>query len=110
MIKVCAFCLALAVPITALWFALRFRPLMPAGHAVQINTGKSGEFDYQVWQRKNKSTFEPFATGLFIHRRGEPWRVFLLDFEDEFRPRVELKTESTGIAVIENRRVMGILL
>ncbi len=101
--------LASVVAGALLWFVWKFRPLMSPGQAVRLNSGQLGDFDFQVWQRKNNSIFEPFATGLFIHKRGEPWRAFLLDFEDEYCPRVLLRKEAAGFVVIEDGQELGAL-
>src|SRR6266581_4470910 len=107
--KITASFLFLPVLAALAWFMWRFQPLMSGGQAVHVSTGQIGRFDFQVWQRKNSSTFEPFATGLFVHKKGEPWRVFLLDFEDVYHPNVRLRKENAGVVVIEHGKKLGII-
>jgi len=91
------------------WLVWMFQPWMPAGRTVHLSTFSLGGHDFQVWQRKNPDTFEPFATGLFVRDGTNDWRVFLLDFEDTYRPRVWLRREDSGIAVFLRGGRLGLL-
>lgn len=90
------------------WFGWEFRPWMPAGRAVQLSSTEIGDYEFQVWQRKNKSIFEPFATGLFVRKQGDPWKAFLLDFEDTYRSPIALRREDSGVAVFSGSSKLGV--
>lgn len=81
---------------------------MPEGKAVAISDEHFGDFDFQVWQRKNSDVFEPFATGLFACKHGGQWQVFLLDFQDIYHPRIKLSDESNGVIVLNGGKELGI--
>jgi hypothetical protein len=72
--------LSVIVLVALIWIAWKFQPWMSAGHAVHLTSNHIGDYDFQVWQRKNAVITEPFATGLFARRQGEQWRAYLLDF------------------------------
>ena len=90
-----------------LWIGWKFQPWMPAGHAVRLTSNHIGDYDFQVWQRKNASITEPFATGLFARRQGGQWKAFLLDFEDVYHPTITLRKDEPGIAVLYGSTVRG---
>ena len=46
-----------------IWVAWKFQSWMPAGRAVHLSSVHMGDYDYQVWQRKNAILTEPFTTG-----------------------------------------------
>jgi hypothetical protein len=85
--------------VVLLWIGWDFQPWMPAGRAVHLTSQRIGDYDFQVWQRKNNGIGEPFATGLFVRKQGGQWRAFLLDFEDSYRPTIDLRKQDSGIAV-----------
>jgi hypothetical protein len=91
--------LGLAVVSVVSLVVWKLQPWMPAGRAIRLSALTLGGHDFQVWQRKNPDTFEPFATGLFVQDGTNDWRVFLLDFEDTYHPRVSLRREGSGIVV-----------
>jgi hypothetical protein len=74
---------------------------MPAGRA-HLSGERIGDYDFQVWQRRNKE-FEPFAIGLFARKQGGTWKVFLLDFEDNYRSSIALRQEGSGLAVYKRK-------
>ncbi len=59
-----------------------------------------GNHDFQVWQRKNATMTEPFATGLFVRKQGGQWKAFLLDIQDTYRPSIDLREENSGGAIL----------
>src|SRR5262249_33640587 len=61
------------------WISWEFQPWIPPGRAVQLSSEHIGDYDFQIWQRKNASPTEPFATGLFVRKQGGQWQAFLLD-------------------------------
>ncbi len=99
---------ALAIIGACAWVTWKFQPWMPPGQAVIVSTQHLGDLEFQVWQRKNPQTFEPFATGLFVRERNGPWRAYLLDFEDMYRPSIVLRKESVGISVVRDGERLGV--
>jgi hypothetical protein len=93
--------------IALLWLGREFQPWMPQGRAVHISSSHYGQYDFQVWQRKNDSITEPFTTGLFARKQNEQWKVFLLDFEDTYHPSVTLQEDASGVAVLEDGEKLG---
>jgi|SRR5438445_1303242 len=81
------------------WTAWEFQPWMPVGHAVHLESTRLGDSDFQIWQRKSGNVSEPFATALFVRRPGGPWTAYLLDFEDLYRPRINLRKEDSAVVV-----------
>ena len=82
------------------WIGWEFHPWMPAGRAVHVCDAHFGDYDFQVWQRKTSEVSEPFATALFVRKRGEPWKAYLLDIQDAYRPSIDLRKENAGVAVL----------
>lgn len=102
--------LALTLLLVALSFVVwKLQPWMTPGKAIHIKSEHLGNFDFEVWQRKNDSLGEPFATGLFVQNGTNDWRVFLLDFEDMFHPRVVLRREVSSIVVFHGGARLGVL-
>lgn len=85
-----------------IWIAWEFRPWMPEGRAVYVSDAHFGDYDFQVWQRKNSraGATEPFATALFVRKTSGPWTAYLLDIQDTYRPSISLRKESSGVAVL----------
>ncbi len=100
-------CLVVIFVLAVFWVEWKFQPWMPAGRAVQLSRERIGDYDVQVWQRKNAGLSEPFATALFIRKQGGEWRAFLLDFEDTYRPSVNLRKENSGILVLRDNSRWG---
>ena len=96
-IGICLSLLAILV-----WIGWEFRPWMPEGRAVYVGDAHFGDHDFQVWQRKNSFAVatEPFATALFVRRTGNPWKAYLLDIQDTYRPSISLRKESSGVAIL----------
>ena len=93
--------------VVLLWIAWKFQPWMPAGHAVHLTSNHIGDYDFQVWQRKNAVITEPFSTGLFARKQGGQWKAFLLDIQDVYHPTITLRKEESGIAVLYGGTVRG---
>jgi hypothetical protein len=91
------------------WIGWQFQPWMPAGRAVHVSSGHVGELDFQVWQRKTDLLTEPFATGLFVRKDNGPWKAFLLDFEDTYRPRIVLRMQGAAVEVFRGNNRLGVL-
>ena len=91
--------LIVVVLVGLVYTAWKLQPWMPIGHMVHLKSTHLGDFDFEIWQRKGASISEPFATALFVRKSGEPWRVYLLGFEDVYRPRIDLRTEGAVVVV-----------
>jgi len=89
------------------WIGCTFQPWMPTGRAVQLSSAHLGDYDFQVWQRKNAIATEPFSTGLFARKRGGKWLAFLLDFQDSYYPKVMLQKEGSGVTVLYGSEKQG---
>ena len=92
----------LTIPLAILaWVGWNFRPWMPEGRAVHLGDAHFGDYDFQVWQRKNGLAYatEPFATALFVRKTNGPWTAYLLDIQDTYRPSIDLRKEVSGVAV-----------
>jgi hypothetical protein len=87
----------------------KLQPWMPAEHAVCHSAVTFEGHDFEVWQRKNDSLCEPFATGLFVREGTNDWRVFLLDFQDTYHPKVALRREGSSIVVFHCGDKLGAL-
>lgn|SRR5215813_3536187 len=94
--------------VAMIWFCWEFRPWMPAGRTVHLHSERIGDYEFQVWQRKNADFSEPFATGLFVRKQsGGQWQAFLVDFEDGYRPNVVLRKEGSTVTVISDDERWG---
>lgn len=82
-------------------------PWMPPGSSVFLGRWEYGEFEFQVWQRKNHDVFEPFADGLFVRRGANAWAVFCFDIQDQYSPRVKLAREGSEVVVYREGEVQG---
>jgi hypothetical protein len=107
--KVLVSVIVLVLLLDVTWCLWRLHPWMRPGQAVHVVTWRLGEYEVQVWQRKNADLFEPFATGLFVRRSGSKWQVFLLDHQDLYAPRIALKRESVGVVVFRGSKRLGVL-
>lgn len=99
------------VAVTGAWFVWKLHPWVPAGHALALGNWRFGDFEFQVWQRKNADIFEPFADGLFVRRGTNQWQAFCFDIQDRYSPRVRLTHEQGRVVVYrddENRGVYDV--
>jgi hypothetical protein len=92
----------LGVPLlfVLVWIGWEFQPWVHAGRGVWLSSAHMGDYDFQVWQRKNDAVSEPFATALFVRRGRCPWTAYLLDIQDTYRPSMSLRKESSGVAIL----------
>lgn len=100
------FCALFAV--AAIWIGWRFQPWMATGKTVRIGSKHMKSCEFQVWQRKNAAITEPFATGLFARVEGGPWKAFLLDFEDTYRPSILLRQNGSVVEVFRGSTRLGV--
>ena len=89
----------------AMW---QLQPWMRSGKGVHIGNWRFGEHEFQVWQRKNSSLVEPFATAVFIRSRTGEWRAYCLVIDDMYKPRVALREEDLRILVTLYGNVVGV--
>lgn len=98
--------LGICFPIASfLWL---FQPGTGKGEAVALGHWQIGGFEFQAWQVKTPYTFEPFATGLFVRRGTNRWKVFPLDIKDLYKPRLELKLEASNVFILRKGRCLGV--
>ena len=91
-----------------LWLGWELHPWVPAGRPLHVSDHVVGAFEFQVWQRKNDSLWEPFTTGLFVRKSGMPWHVFLVDIQDGYHPSMRLQEDGPGIAVLDGAHKLGV--
>jgi hypothetical protein len=101
-----AICLLVVFLVLVVWGLRVFQPWVKPGRAFLISSSRVGQHEVQIWQRKNRVLFEPFATGLFV-RSGTNWLAFLLDFQDVYHPSIKLQNTNAGIAVFRSGDHMG---
>jgi hypothetical protein len=101
--------LSVALIAVLVWIGWKFRPWMPEGRAVHIGDAHFGNHDFEVWQRKNSFAYatEPFATALFVRKTGAPWKVYLLNIQDTYRPSVNLRYDNSGLAILYGKTKRG---
>ncbi|NLH72871.1 MAG: hypothetical protein GX456_07435 [Verrucomicrobia bacterium] len=92
----------LSATLLILWCLWNLQPWRRQGDEVHVGSWRFGDCEFQIWQRKTWTVTEPFATGLFFRKGAGPWRAFLLDFEDLYRPNYVLRNQSNGVAVFKN--------
>jgi hypothetical protein len=80
---------------------------MTPGSAILLGKWRINEYEFEVWQRKNPRTLEPFATGLFVRRGTNRWEVFCLDVQDTYHPRIELRLNATKVDVLKKGKNIG---
>lgn len=96
----------LAISAIIVW---KLHPWIKPGHSIKLGEWESKGFEFQVWQIKNESLLEPFATGLFFRQKSGVWRVVCLSPEDNYRPAVRIESDGSVIAIFHRgRRVMDI--
>jgi hypothetical protein len=99
---ICAFVLSFTVYL--LW---RLHPWIGAGRGLQVANQQFNGYEVQVWQRKNDTFVEPFATAVFIRKDSQEWRAFGVGFEDLYHPRIRLEKEPTQFLVFFNGHEIG---
>ena len=99
--------LTIATILVAAVGAWYLRPWIKPGQAHHLGTWQFGDTHFQVWQRKNADLAEAFTTGLFVQKRGGSWQAYQLDFEDVYKPRIELQPNGSTIAVSRNGTKLG---
>ena len=93
--------------IAGLCLLWRLHPWTPEGRAIALGKWQFGEFEFQVWQRKNSEVFEPFADGLFVRRGTNPWAVFCFDIQDRYSPTVRLQQEGSEVVIYRGGEKRG---
>ena len=90
------------------WFVWELHPWVPAGRAFALGKWRFADFEFQVWQRKNTSIFEPFADGLFVRQGTNQWRAFCLDIQDGYLPKVRVQQDGTHVTVYRDGEKRGV--
>ena len=102
------FVVAASAAIIGVRFAWQLHPWMPAGRSLAIGHWQFGGYEFQVWQRKNPDTFEPFSDGLFVRQGTNPWQVFCFDIQDSYLPPVRLQQDQGKIIVYRDGENRGV--
>jgi len=84
-----------------------WQPWMNAGKVVALGKWRFEDYEFQAWQRRTEFFFEPFATGLFVRRGTNQWRVFCLDIQDTYAPGIELRKHAAQVYVFRNGKDVG---
>lgn len=72
---------------------------------------KIASYDFEIWQRKNKSYFEPFETALFVKPdKTNEWQAFSIDFQDIYSPKIELTDQGAMIEIFRDGKQFGFLI
>ena len=95
------------VTIVGAWFVWELHPWMPAEKAFAIGAWRFEDFESQIWQRKNRDVFEPFADGLFVRYRTNQWQAFCFDIQDSYAPNMRLQKERSEIVIYRGGRERG---
>ena len=102
------FFVAVIVGIVGTRFVWQLHPWTPAGSSIAVGHWQFGEFEFQAWQRKNESTFEPFADGLFVRQGTNQWQVFCFDIQDSYSPKVSLQKKDLQIFIYRDGENRGV--
>jgi len=92
----------------AAWFVWELHPWIPAGRALALGRWRFGDFEFQVWQRKNTSILEPFADGLFVRQGTNQWQAFCLDIQDGYLPKLRVQQDGTRVTVYRDGQKRGV--
>jgi hypothetical protein len=80
-----------------------FHPWTPAGTPILIRQSTFSSCEFQIWQRKNDCLTEPFATGLFVRHGNGPWKAYLIDIQDLYRPSYRFrKIDEDNVGIQED--------
>jgi hypothetical protein len=88
-------------------FVFEFGCYVPAGKAIRSTEGIAGGKRWEVWFRKNATSSEPFAAGLFIEQATNEWNVYLLDIQAIRSPRFSIGAQGTNFAVMRGPSLLG---
>jgi len=69
----------------------KLRPMTPAGKTNCLGTWKFGDYEMQIWQRKNATLSEPFSTSLFARHQTNAWHQYYLNHQDSYAPHYFLR-------------------
>jgi len=108
--KILAILVGLVVTVAVIagaWFVWQLHPWVPAGRALALGDWRFGDYEFQVWQRKNPDTFEPFADGILVRHGTNEWQAFCFDIQDGYSPRVNLQQEHSEIVVYRSGEERG---
>jgi hypothetical protein len=82
---------------------------MPAGTTLRLGSWTHGDYVFEVWQRKNESRMEPFATALFVRQKTDHWwEAFSLGHQDCYAPAIRLQPDGPRVGVFRSGRELGV--
>jgi hypothetical protein len=85
--------------ILSLWIGLLLRPWMTPGSPVFLTKTNIAQYQIQLWQKKNPYLLEPFSTDLFVKSNGQPWKLYIIDQQDTYRPNAKVRLENSTIII-----------
>lgn len=91
----------------ATYLVWRLHPWVGAGRGLHIANQQFNGFEVQVWQRKNDTVVEPFATAVFIRKDNQQWHAFGVGIDDLYHPRVRLEKDPTQFVVFFDGHEIG---
>jgi len=86
----------------------QLHPWVKPGTALRLGNWQIGQFEFQVWQRKNPWAWEPFADGLFVRQGTNDWQVFCFDIQDNYSPKVKLRKVGSKVHVMRDGEDRGV--
>ncbi|HZQ47390.1 MAG TPA: hypothetical protein VFC07_10290, partial [Verrucomicrobiae bacterium] len=82
--------------------------LKKAPGEIHFFSAKHGNYEFQVWQRKNESRLEPFLTAMFVRESSHKvWQAFSLGFQDCYAPRITFRQTGSQVEVFHGRKQLG---
>ena len=90
------------------WYVWELHPWIPAGKSFALGHWTFGDCEFQAWQRKNTSTTEPFADGLFVRQGTNQWQAFCFDIQDRYLPKVKLQQDGSQIVIYRDGEKRGV--
>jgi hypothetical protein len=68
---------------------------------------ENGDSEFQVWQRKARYIFEPFADAFFVRQGTNQWQVFCFDIQDCYSPGIKLVQTNRNVVVYRSGAYRG---
>ena len=99
---------ALFIIVAIAWYVWELHPWIPAGQSFALGHWRFGDFEFQVWQRKNTSIAEPFADNLFVRQGKNQWQAFCFDIQDGYLPKMRLQQDGSQVIVYRDGERRGV--
>src|ERR1041385_3831185 len=100
--------LLFGIVFAAIKISWKLQPWMSSNQALELTRWRTADIELEIWQRKNETILEPFATGLFFRfHRTNQWGVVCLDHQDVYKPAIAVISNATEIIITRNGRGIG---